>query len=100
MARKNRKKPFKCPIPGCEKRGQIADLKRHRDAVHPELLDPAGYIATIGRETWPTRPPGYYLKTGPVYGKPRSVSAAVAGISFALSIACIVGIVVFSWLAL
>lgn len=37
MARKNRRRPFHCPVQGCPKRGLRADLVRHASALHPEV---------------------------------------------------------------
>ena len=32
-----RKRPFKCPVKGCEKRGTRSDLSRHARAIHPGI---------------------------------------------------------------
>lgn len=32
-----KKKPFRCPVKGCAKRGARSDLARHARAIHPEI---------------------------------------------------------------
>lgn len=50
MGRKNRRKPFQCPVPGCAKRGLRADLVRHASAVHPDV-GRISYIAAMENNT-------------------------------------------------
>jgi hypothetical protein len=50
MGRKNRRKPFQCPVFGCHKRGLRADLVRHASVMHPEVTREA-YMTALARET-------------------------------------------------
>lgn len=90
MGRKNRKKPFKCPVLGCDKRGQRADLMRHASAVHPDW-DLAAYGRQIVHRAGPAQNPTgsvYRFQNGP--WKPLSMWPSV---SLVLSAITIIGLV-------
>ena len=91
MGRKNRRKPFACPVQGCMKRGLRADLARHAVAVHPEVARSA-YLAALASGTM----------IGAPDLKPNNRGALIHAVliaSFSLSVIVILLAVALGWIA-
>lgn len=48
MGRKNRRRPFQCPVRGCAKRGLRTELTQHASALHPDVTREA-YLSALDR---------------------------------------------------
>jgi hypothetical protein len=64
MGRKNRRKPFQCPVGGCLKRGLRADLVRHASVMHPNVTRDA-YISALTRGVMLNGKPSRRLSLNP-----------------------------------